>query len=399
MKKLRKHMFHFGIVLLFSVFFIMSKNKTIAFTISIVSLIIIMHIKVRELNKIIKLNNELLKNSLRVNDAMLDINEVAITTENGTEMLDYILEKAIEVVGKTNKGSIIKVNDDESLEFIAAKGFDIRDFKGLNIRLRDSFLWVLSDGKIKDAVIVDINEFYKDLNNDELNELLKAAQIENVKCTLSAPIIVNNKLYGMLNLDSEIKDAYNLNDVKNIKKFTDMVGVILKQHEKMRNTIYRSKYDKLTNTYNRHHFEEIIKDTIAKANKFNLNFSIVVMDLNKLKYVNDLYGHLAGDELLKLFSNIIRENIRFSDIFARYGGDEFILVIFKSKEEDIINKLYKIQNYLEKNPLIINEKKIICSFSYGISNYPKDSKDYQELINIADKRMYENKLYQKSRVK
>lgn len=328
---------------------------------------------------------------MKINSSMLDITEIAITTESVNDVLNFILEKAMDVIGNTSKGSIMKLRDDNYLEFVYSKGFNDYDLGNAKLNLEDSFLWVKSKGKIKNPKIIDIYDFYKGFDVSNLEQIFDLASIETIKSTITSPIFVNNKLYGMLNLDSEKRNAYTKEDVKIVEGFTNMVSIILKNHESLKKTIYQSKYDKLTNVYNRHSFEDILIDIMLKENGFKSDFSLVIIDIDNLKYINDIYGHLAGDELLQLFTTAIKKGIRYSDVFARYGGDEFIGVFFNIDENDLANKFERVKKYLSNNPLEYNDNKIICDFSYGIANYPQDSSDYNELVEIADKRMYEYK--------
>lgn len=368
-------------------------NSLIHSTIFLLSIVILYLLIIIVIVKNHKLKNieKTLSCTLKINSAMLDISEVAITTEDVNDVLNFILEKAMDVIGNTSKGSIMKLRDDNYLEFIYTKGFNDYDLKDAKLYLDDSFLWVKSKGKIKNPKIIDIIDFYKDFDVSNLEHIFDLASVETIKSTITSPIFVNNKLYGMLNLDSEKSNAYTKEDIKIIEGFTNMVSIILKNHESLKKTIYQSKYDKLTNVYNRHSFEDILIDIMLKESGLKSKFSLVLIDIDNLKYINDIYGHLAGDELLQLFTTSIKKDIRYSDVFARYGGDEFIGLFFNISENDLVNKFERVKKYLSNNPLEYNDDKIICDFSYGIAYYPQDSSDYNELVEIADKRMYEYK--------
>ena len=149
--------------------------------------------------------------------------------------------------------------------------------------------------------------------------------------------------------------------------------------------------DTLTGIFNRKKFDEYSNLTLNNAKRNNIPFSIVMIDLNKFKPINDTYGHHIGDKILILFSQTIKETIRETDYFFRMGGDEFCLILNNTDMTGaniIINKLQKKlsnTNYVEKT-IIIN---IYASF--GISQYGIDGDTIGELIKIADNRMYENK--------
>lgn len=149
--------------------------------------------------------------------------------------------------------------------------------------------------------------------------------------------------------------------------------------------IEMSYKDPLTNIYNRKFLIEKIEELIKKGQ----TFSIVFLDLDNFKVINDLLGHKAGDELLKKISSWFIDNVRKEDIVTRYGGDEFCLILNgldKNGSNEVIERLYKhfqLQNYYPEE--------IPIGFSYGIASFPEDSNEIDKLLSIADKKMYQMK--------
>ena len=116
-----------------------------------------------------------------------------------------------------------------------------------------------------------------------------------------------------------------------------------------------------------------------------------------LKKANDTHGHDVGDALLKDFANVINENTRKSDIFARFGGDEFALALFNIDEEFANIKLDILKQKVDDFNETHSDKPYKISYSVGMANYPEEANTYDELVKIADERMYEHK--KASRVK
>ena len=155
--------------------------------------------------------------------------------------------------------------------------------------------------------------------------------------------------------------------------------------------LYLSRHDDLTNIYNRRHFEELFTYCIGENIDLDKGCSLVYLDIDNLKLINDNFGHYVGDQAILTFSKVIKDNIRKTDLFARYGGDEFIVAFFNIESKLIENKLQNIENQLQKSPIYYNGEKVIIKFSYGISNFPEDANEFMELIKIADQRMYLDK--------
>lgn len=147
-------------------------------------------------------------------------------------------------------------------------------------------------------------------------------------------------------------------------------------------------YDSLTGLLNRATFEQEVKKLVLN----NDNFCLIFIDIDNFKNVNDTLGHQKGDELLKGFSYVLKASIRDTDIAARYGGDEIVIVLKKVGSQIALDIISRIKENLKK---YFSEQTI--DFSYGIAEFPKDSDSLEEVIKKADQRLYENKSKKKSR--
>lgn len=173
-----------------------------------------------------------------------------------------------------------------------------------------------------------------------------------------------------------------------------MVGVIIDITERVRSEekiIYLSRHDKLTGLYNRGYFEELFEKYLKENIDNNKEFFLVILDLNKLKLVNDTYGHLAGDEYISRFASNLQQLMSPYDIVSRLGGDEFSIICYDESLQQLTKKFEDLQDYLKRNLMSYKENKNLCGFSYGIASFPQEGKDYNTLMKIADVRMYKYK--------
>lgn len=159
-----------------------------------------------------------------------------------------------------------------------------------------------------------------------------------------------------------------------------------------------SRIDYLTNLRNSRSFAEYLKTEIEKYNRFKRPFSVVYMDIDDFKKVNDMYGHPSGDETLKLLGKKMSESVRTTDIVARLGGDEFGLIFPETssgKSEEILKRL------IEKLSAFADRKKIPVSFSFGMVSIENTlvSEDAAHLMKIADELMYCGKKNGKNQIK
>jgi len=150
---------------------------------------------------------------------------------------------------------------------------------------------------------------------------------------------------------------------------------------------YLAKHDALTGISNRLNLEEQLKVITADSKRNSKKFAVLFLDLDYFKNINDTLGHYVGDELLKEVSKRILKNIRANDIFARIGGDEFVVVQSDVQKESLLVNVEKLISIL-REPWIVGEHELHISSSVGIAVYPEDGEDGLTLMKHADIAMY-----------
>jgi len=155
--------------------------------------------------------------------------------------------------------------------------------------------------------------------------------------------------------------------------------------------------DKLTGAYNRHAFDIIYDQTIKEARRKQTTFSVILFDIDDFKHVNDMFGHLAGDVVLKKIVILTLANIRESDIICRWGGEEFLILL---KECDLTNALgmaEKVRQSIKDAPTLYKEEEIPATVSIGVAEYhPEDDED--SLLGRVDNALFRAKAQGKDRV-
>ncbi|MCF6456954.1 GGDEF domain-containing protein [Pseudoalteromonas sp. MMG024] len=163
----------------------------------------------------------------------------------------------------------------------------------------------------------------------------------------------------------------------------------LEKQEAQSNTLLKlATTDPLTGAYTRRYF-------IDKANEimqsYNPRFCILILDIDHFKKINDQYGHNVGDLALVEFCNLIQSNCRESDLFARWGGEEFIILLPHIATPSAYNKAESLRVQLENTELHLSNVVFNMTISIGIAEYSTDMKKLETLIDIADKRLYQAK--------
>ena len=343
-------------------------------------------VKLKELERVNVFKNQTL-------DTLLKVNQLFINFNDSKEYYDVILESAISVVENANKGSLLLYNPETGkYEYVTCVGYDYMELKHVSMSLEETFLFINSHGNYDKPVIIrNIRAFDNEFLDPARAERLEKSGGLDVEEVICAPIVIDNQIYAILNIDSDIKNAFDALDVQLMYYFSSQVAIALKNKYLVDETVHMSRYDKLTGAFNRNYFEKRIVQQAEKDLSTLEPYALVLCDLNYLKDINDTYGHGAGDLILKTFSEMIQHEIRESDALSRIGGDEFILLLKGITHAKAEEKMATIFEKIKDVHLHYLGHKLFISFSYGIASSPDDSMVYDILVKLADLRMYEFK--------
>lgn len=159
-----------------------------------------------------------------------------------------------------------------------------------------------------------------------------------------------------------------------------------------------SETDDLTGILNRRAFLSLSAHTVNLSQRYGRDFSLIMMDSDSLKTVNDAYGHEAGDELLKAMVSHAQQELRRPDLLARYGGDEFVLLLPDTNAEGARLTAERIRERIETTPLTVGNKQVNITASMGVAAYPSHGGDYDSVFEAADTALYASKSNGKNRV-
>jgi diguanylate cyclase (GGDEF)-like protein len=149
--------------------------------------------------------------------------------------------------------------------------------------------------------------------------------------------------------------------------------------------------DSLTGLYNRRYFNETIERELARAKRENYPISVMIMDIDLFKQINDSYGHAFGDEALKILSSLINVNIRAGDIAYRYGGDEFVVVLPGAEIEIAIHRAEMVCQTFTTALIRDDGKELAATISVGVSIYPMHGDNVKDILRCADSALYQAK--------
>ncbi len=152
-----------------------------------------------------------------------------------------------------------------------------------------------------------------------------------------------------------------------------------------------ARTDALTGLPNRRAVDEALEQEWKRAQRYHHPFSIVMLDLNHFKRINDQFGHQKGDVALQHAAALLKQNLRETDFVGRYGGDEFLIILPESTREDARIVMHKVTEAAKHTSWDFLAPNFHLTLSYGIATYPEDGTEVYTLVDVADRRLYENK--------
>jgi len=205
------------------------------------------------------------------------------------------------------------------------------------------------------------------------------------------PIKGREGLLGVLNLYVKHEHQSTTVEQEFLQAATHVIAGIVerkKLEDKLRNQSHR---DELTGLPNRRSLYETLSHSISKATRYEEGLAVFFIDMNKFKIINDNYGHKVGDQLLTEASKRMAQCLRSSDVLARIGGDEFIVLLDRVSTKVEIERVAKRLLRAMEKPIKIENTIIYTGISLGTGLFPQDADNADDLIRVADKLMYENK--------
>ncbi len=190
-----------------------------------------------------------------------------------------------------------------------------------------------------------------------------------IRCTLAAEYDPEGKIIAVISMGQDVSES-----VKNQASIHQL-----------------AYFDALTNLPNRSLFSDRLDRARSEAKRYHSTFSLMIIDIDRFKEINDSLGHVAGDELLHSCANRLTRCIRENDTLARIGGDEFAILLTKIKDPDCVPTIIDKIKQSQSAPYLISGKEIFITLSIGISIYPVDSDKVEELFKFADSALYSAK--------
>jgi diguanylate cyclase (GGDEF)-like protein len=212
--------------------------------------------------------------------------------------------------------------------------------------------------------------------------------LPNARSVLCLPLTYGETLLGVLNIESKNEQAFKDQDVLILRTLADLLATALHNAFVFQKLQQQSITDGLTGIKTRRFFLEAVSGEWKRASRSGRPFSVVMIDLDKFKEVNDGMGHLEGDLVLARVGRLLEQKCRQSNVVARYGGDEFVILMPETGIEQSQILSERLRLWVATDPML-NERHI--SGSFGVASFPLHGSTVEDIMRVADAGMYVSK--------
>lgn len=212
--------------------------------------------------------------------------------------------------------------------------------------------------------------------------------LSDAKSIVCIPIAYGDSMLGVLNVESRRERAFLQQEVLIFRTLADLLATALHNAFVFQKMQQQSITDGLTGIKTRRFFLEALQSEWKRASRNGRPFSVVLIDLDNFKEVNDTLGHLEGDLVLARVARVLEQKCRQTNVVARYGGDEFVILMPETGQEQALLLAERLRGWIESDPML-SEKRI--SGSFGLATYPVHGTVAEEILRVADAGMYVSK--------
>lgn len=333
-----------------------------------------------------------LETSLKDLSILYQISQLLSHTLEMSELFLNINKVLMETLDVKNFSLLIR-DEGGSLEVKMVNGFDDGS-KLLNMSLEGTggLMGEALDGK--KIVVVD------DAEKESL--FLHFQGEKNLKGSiLSIPLLVADAGVGVLNLVHPREKAFGPNDIQFYQSLANHIAIAYDRSKFYMKTKELSVRDDLTGLYNRRHFHEVLTMEWKRVLRFRRALALILIDVDHFKQFNDSFGHLRGDEVLKEVAGLVQSNVREIDTLARFGGEEFVLILTDTGFKDAMAVAEKLRRHIEEQSrrwIRPGGGSFLLTVSIGVSAYPDFVQSEEDLANTADIALYRAKELGRNRV-
>lgn len=323
--------------------------------------------------------NRELKARIHELGALFQLNQAMVATLDLQVIFERVLNTLKETVLCREMALLLYNPGNDTLEVRKTVGLDPLQMKGLSLRLGEGISGIAARSREM--------QYVRDVSKEGRYIDFKG-RAQPHGSMVAMPLTFKGELVGVLNLHKDRPSGFSETDIKLIQAAGNQLAMAIENARLYEMTRTLANNDELTGLANRRYFHEILKRELAQASRFQSNFSMIMANIDFFKQFNETFGHLNGDVALRRVATLLLQNTRGSDLVARFGSEDFMILLPKTSKDGAVAAAEKLRQCIESEKFPVSgaaDGSARLTLSLGIVEYPGDSKDIYELLDLADR--------------
>lgn len=311
-----------------------------------------------------------------------DVAKALTSSLNLDSILQTIMEKMAEYF-RPDTWSLLMVDEEkEELYFAIAVGDAAEALKSVRLKLGEGIAgWVAQHGE--SLLVPDV---YTDPRFAKRIDEMTKWQTRSIICI---PLKSKHRVLGVIQLINVDMEGFGGNEMLLLQALADYAAIAIDNARAVEKIQELTITDDCTGLYNARHLYKTLEAEVYRSTRFGYEFSILFLDLDHFKTVNDTHGHLIGSRLLAEIGYAIKAHLRLIDYAFRYGGDEFVVLLPQTSKEAALVVARRLRDVFRKEAWLKSEGlNLNIRASMGVATFPEDAKSAHEIIRQADEMMY-----------
>ena len=312
-----------------------------------------------------------------------EVGKTLASTLDLQKILQTIMEKISDFLQPDTWSLLMLDEATQELYFEIAIGAGANKLKDVRLKVGEGIAgWVAAKGE--PVLVEDVRKDSRFTTKvDELTQI----ETRSVVCV---PIKGREKILGVIELINCLgRESFRNEDIPILKNLADYAAIALENARYVQRIHELTITDDCTALYNARHLHFVLDAEIYRSNRYNYEFSVIFIDLDHFKQVNDTHGHLVGSKLLWMIGDLIKGHLRLIDYAFRYGGDEFVVLLPQTSKENALMVVRRLRDLLNSTTFFTEEGlNIKVTASFGLASFPSDARTRKELLRMADEAMY-----------
>jgi diguanylate cyclase (GGDEF)-like protein len=298
------------------------------------------------------------------------------------KLTNLILEEIASTLHVERAAFFLKRDGDRDFKVVSHKGMD--GYVQIKLRAGHPLItWFENGNPLLTKSDVGVLPQFKALWENEEQDL------EKMGIELLIPLRVGNDLVGVLVIGPKLsQEPYTRDDELTLMTLANQTAVAIENARLFYEVQQLAILDDLTGVYNRRYLLELSNREFRRAQRFGRNLSLVMMDIDHFKQINDTFGHAVGDEVLSALAERCQKNIRNVDVLGRYGGEEFVILLPETVLSEAIQITERLVTHISDFPFETSIGPVNLTASFGIACYRSDVEDFSVLLRNADIALY-----------